>query len=73
MENRKQITNICLLRKEGLTLFLEKEGDVFTDIKNENTSILPEELIAEREREKNISERIKDYAQKLKRKEYYKN
>lgn len=33
MENRKQITNICLLRKEGLTLFLEKEGDVFTDIK----------------------------------------
>lgn len=72
MENRKQITNICLLRKEGLTLFLEKEGDVFTDIKNENTSILPEELIAEREREKNISERIKDYAQKLKRKEYYK-
>lgn len=27
MENRKQITNICLLRKEGLTLFLEKEGD----------------------------------------------
>lgn len=36
------------------------------------TSILPEELIAEREREKNISERIKDYAQKLKRKEYYK-
>lgn len=35
MENRKQITNICLLRKEGLTLFLEKEGDVFTDIKME--------------------------------------
>lgn len=72
MENQKQITNICLLRKEGLTLFLEKEGDIFTDIKNGNTSILPEELIAEREREKNISERIKDYAQKLKRKEYYK-
>lgn len=29
MENQKQITNICLLRKEGLTLFLEKEGDIF--------------------------------------------
>lgn len=60
-------------KKRGINPLLEKEGDVFTDIKNENTSILPEELIAEREREKNISERIKDYAQKLKRKEYYKN
>ena len=47
-----------------------KEGDSFTDIKNGDVSILPEELIAKRKNGDNISADIENYAHKLKRQEY---
>lgn len=71
-QDNKQIENICLLKGDGLILYLEKEGDVFNDIKNCTTSILPEELITKRDKGENISEAIKGYAHELKRKEYFK-
>ena len=47
-KQEEQTKNICLLKKDGFTLYLVKEGDSFTDIKNGVVSILPEDLIAKR-------------------------
>ena len=33
-KQEEQTKNICLLKKDGFTLYLVKEGDSFTDIKN---------------------------------------
>ena len=32
-KQEEQTKNICLLKKDGFTLYLVKEGDSFTDIK----------------------------------------
>lgn len=69
-KQEEQTKNICLLKKDGFTLYLVKEGDSFTDIKNGVVSILPEELIAKRKSGGNISTDIENYAHKLKRQEY---
>lgn len=69
-KQEEQTKNICLLKKDGFTLYLVKERDSFTDIKNGNVSILPEELIAKRKNGDNISADIENYAHKLKRQEY---
>lgn len=69
-KQERQLENICLLKKEGLTLYLVKDGEKFVDVKNGSISILPEELITKHK--ENISEAIKDYAHSLKRKEYCK-
>lgn len=71
-KQERQLENICLLKKEGLTLYLVKDGEKFVDVKNGSVSILPEELITKRENKENISGAIKDYAHSLKRKEYCK-
>lgn len=69
---------ICLLKKEGMTIYLEKKEGKFTDVTDGEQSILPEHLINKRlERrdtsERNdISEEIRVCAQELKRKEYCK-
>ena len=69
-KQEEQTKNICLLKKDRFTLYLVKEGDSFTDIKNGVVSILPEELIAKRKSGGNISTDIENYAHKLKRQEY---
>lgn len=69
-KQKEQTKNICLLKKDGFTLYLVKEGDSFTDIKNGDVSILPKELIAKRKNGDNISADIENYAHKLKRQEY---
>lgn len=69
-KQEEKTKNICLLKKDGFTLYLVKEGDSFTDIKNGDISILPEELIAKRKNRDNISADIENYAHKLKRQEY---
>lgn len=69
-KQERQLENICLLKKEGLTLYLVKDGEKFVDVKNGSISILPEELITKHK--ESISEAIKDYAHSLKRKEYCK-
>lgn len=69
-EQEEQTKNICLLKKDGFTLYLMKEGNSFSDIKNGDVSILPEKLIAKRNNGDNISADIENYAHKLKRQEY---
>ena len=71
-KQEKQIKDICLLREEGLTLYLVKNGDAFTDVKNGETSILPEELITKRTNGEDVSDEITNYAHKLKRQKYSK-
>ena len=41
-KQEEQTKNICLLKKDGFTLYLVKEGDSFTDIKNGVVSIIKE-------------------------------
>jgi len=66
MEKQKeQIKNICLLREEGLALYLVKEGDKFTDIKNGSFSILPEELIAKCKNGEDISAVYEKFLNKI--------
>ena len=42
-KQEEQTKNICLLKKDGFTLYLVKEGDSFTDIKNGVVCIIPED------------------------------
>ena len=44
-KQEEQTKNICLLKKDGFTLYLVKEGDSFTDIKNGVVCIIAEDLI----------------------------
>ena len=45
-KQEEQTKNICLLKKDGFTLYLVKEGDSFTDIKNGVVYIHTEKLNA---------------------------
>lgn len=74
MKEQKEtsLERICLLKKEGMALYLEKTNGRYTDVKNGDRSILTKELIEKKRLGTDVSEAIGDLAQELKRKEYCK-
>ena len=66
----KSLERICLLKKEGMALYLEKADGKYTDVKNGDKSMLTKELIESKRLGMDISEEIEDFAHELKRKEY---